>query len=256
MTTSRLISAGVLFSFLTFASCSSVQVPYDMPSDDPSQRSETLIHDAYSTDEASFTETTPTDTRTVADNETGEFLDLEPMPEPYFKKATGGSKVNLGLLIGARTRDSDDWSVLDDQAALGVEFSFIPKYFPIGVEVGILYAFTSENVGGFDVESTTAELYFGPRFEWSIPEGTLKFYAGGGASLIREDVEQIIGAAKQSFDDTTFGLYLHGGLELMLSKTFGVGFDLRGVWSEDATLNGINANPSYYQGAVLLGLHF
>ena len=254
MTTSRLTQAGLLFSLLTLVSCGTVQVPYEVPSDDASMRSETLIQATCTTPATPSTVMTPAEVVSTMDTETGEIV--EPLPEPYFKKATGGSKSSLGILIGARARDSDDWGVLDNQASVGAEFAFLPKYFPVGVEVGLLYAWTSESVAGSDVESTTTELYFGPRFEWSIPEGTLKFYVGGGASLIRSDVDQIIGSAKQSFDDTTFGGYLHGGLELMLGETFGIGFDLRGVYSGDASFNGIDANPTYYQGAVRFGLHF
>ena len=254
MTTSRLLSAGLLFSLITLTSCATVEVPYQVASEEQAMSNERLTDEASGMQPVAIAEPEATGTRMTLDAETGEMM--EPLPEPLYKKATGGSKVNLGILLGARARDSDDWGTLDNQVAVGAEFSFVPKYFPIGVEVGMLYAFTRETVSGFDVDSSTVELYFGPRFEWSIPEGTLKMYVGGGASLIRSDIDSIVGSAKQSFDDTTFGGYLHGGLELMLSKNFGIGFDLRGVYSGDATFNGVDVNPTYYQGAILLGLHF
>lgn len=247
MSTPRLISAAAFFSILTLASCASVQVPYQTVDPIPDQS------------QVTGTQATTTElgaARFAMNYETGARVDYGYNPEPYRKRATGGSKVNLGILFGARGRDSTDWGQLDNQIGGGVEFSFVPKYFPIGVEIGLLYATTSETVSGIDLDSTTAELYFGPRYEWSIPEGTLKFFVGGGASLIRNDADAIIGSAKQGFDDTTFGGYVHGGLELLLSKTVGIGFDLRGVWSGDASINNVDLNPSYYQGAVLLGLHF
>ncbi len=256
MSTTRLISAGFLFSLLSLASCGSVQVPYQMPEAGPRSDSSAASLPADLISGVDSREETGVAAGWTTDSESGELLDLDAVPAPYYKKASGGSKVNLAFLLGARSRDSNDWGVLDDQVSAGVEFSFVPKYFPIGVEVGLLYAFTSDTVGGIDLDGTTTELYFGPRFEWSIPEGTLKFFVGGGASLIRSDVDQIVGSLSQSFDDTTFGGYIHGGLELMLSKSFGIGFDLRGVFSEDATLNGVDLSPNYYQGALLFGLHF
>lgn len=191
---------------------------------------------------------------------------VDPVPDvaastaelPARRQSSAGTMNSLALLLGGRVLDNEDWSPLDDQLMLGLEFASVPKYFPVGIEFGYQGSYVSEDVAnGASTESLTGglhEFYVGPRFGTQDPAWAL--WAGLGFSVIYAKMDGLVLGNKSSDNDTVFGAYAHVGVEYKVSEAFGIGLDARGMYGQDASLDAVERKTSYLQMALLLALHF
>ncbi|MEZ5988291.1 MAG: outer membrane beta-barrel protein [Planctomycetota bacterium] len=264
-----------LAGLAALASCGSIRIPHEVSVTDAPAAPEAVA--------VQVAAATPSETSALApvplglelrglglgiDPETGyewSEADWREWSEPAaFRQSKSKRSVNLGVLLGARAMSDDqDWqSNLDQQLMAGAEASFMLKHMPIGIELGVLTSFTSEDVQAgsitLDTDVRLYEFFAGGRVEFGIPEGGFVFFAGAGVNAIMTYVEarETVTNVTTDDNDTTLGGYLHGGMEIMVSDNVGIGFDLRAAFADKASLFNSEADPSYYQGALLIGFHF
>jgi len=233
MKTPPLLSLLTAASLVLASSCTSTSVPWRERPD--------LVTDAVETPPATLRPSRP---ETVA-----------PMRR---RKSSAGASSSLALLLGGRILDNTDWAPLDDQYMAGIEFASIPKYFPLGIEVGYQGSYQSQDADNGSVRETLHggqhEVYIGPRFGISDPGWGL--WAGLGFSVIYNHAEAFVAGAKKDGSDTVFGGYAHVGVEYKLAKSFGIGLDARGMYGQDATFLGQDHKTTYLQMALLFAFHF
>ncbi len=159
---------------------------------------------------------------------------------------------NFTVLVGQRMLDEDDWEPVEDQIVMGVEVDQYELDESFGWEVGIQYSDDDGSVLGTDVSGSTTEFSFGVRktFWYS---GKLHPYIGLGISTLRAESD-ISGGTRDK--DGAVGGYAHAGLYWNVGQNFNVGVDVRTLQLTDITLNGVDADSNYFQGAVTLGLAF
>jgi hypothetical protein len=150
------------------------------------------------------------------------------------------------IYLGQRSLDSTDWSPVDDQPTLGIEFSQESTGSAIGWEVGL--AGSSDESG--PLKGSTGEIYGGVRK--SFGSDTVRPYLGGGLSFINAKAE--VGSA--SDDDSSLAGYVHGGLQFLVSRTFEIGLDLRVLFGSDLEIAGVSTDADYGQAALTFGWRF
>ncbi len=154
------------------------------------------------------------------------------------------------LYVGQRMFDEDLWEPVEDQFALGLEFSAEKPTDLVGWEGGLSYSFDEEEVAGFDVDASTFEVYGGVHKAFFDPARVLRPYLGAGLAWIFADAE-ISGVGSE--DDDSIGFYAHGGLEARLGQSFYVGADVRFLLGTDIDLGGVSGDGDYTQLALSLG---
>lgn len=168
----------------------------------------------------------------------------------------------IDLYLGERSLDKDDWSPVEDQPVLGLEFVHESHDAPVGFEVALFGSRKKDDVdspiGPVDVTGETVELSVGIRKTFLKDDSRFHPYVGGGLAAIRakfEGEDQTTGASA-SDDDTSGALYLHGGIDFDLGPGFLLGADLRYLGGSDITLFGENGSADYLQFALVLGARF
>jgi hypothetical protein len=161
-----------------------------------------------------------------------------------------------------RSLDQDDWSPVDDQGAIGLEFVREDPGSAVGFELG---AFTSgktkDNVpvgggGTIDVRGRTGEISAGIHKTFSAPGDTVHPYVGAGLAAIRAEFRGNGASSSAEDDDASGGLYVHGGVDFDIGPSLFLGVDLRLLGGTDVTLFGVNGNANYAQFALVLGVGF
>jgi len=175
-------------------------------------------------------------------------------PEPAAERVT-----NVAVHLGARQLDEDDWEPVDQPAALGIELdSYRPDQL-VGFELGVQGSeddddFRDSVLGNVDVEAKFWEVYAGVRKTWAPGGSRVRPYVGGGVTYLDADVEvDVPGLGSASDDDSSLGLYLHGGVDWQVVGGLLLGFDLRAVVGTDISLAGVDSNADYVQAAFVIG---
>ena len=182
------------------------------------------------------------------------------MSVPSSQSATAGStqaashEHQIKLYLGQRSLDEDDWAPVEDQVAFQLEYSHESPADAVGWEVGIGGSADDDTIdigfGPQDVTVATGEIYGGVRK--SFGSGNVRPYVGGGLSFINLDAE----VDSASEDDSSLGLYLHGGVEFLLGQSFALGLDLRTLLGSEITLAGFDTDADYLQLALTVGWGF
>lgn len=158
---------------------------------------------------------------------------------------------HIAILLGQRSLDEDDYEPVEDQIVFGFEFWREHADDVVGWEAGLQGSGDDGEIAGFDVEGSTGELYGGVRK--SFGTGAIRPYVAAGLSVIRSEVE-VDGFG--SDDDTSLGLYAHGGVLFAVTPTFHVGLDLRGLFGSGMEIGGVDTDADYGQLALVLGFGF
>jgi len=151
--------------------------------------------------------------------------------------------------------DTGDWEPVEDQPTFGLEYSNENPAQSIGWEIGFMASEEDDNIGAFDVEGSTSELYGGIRKSFET-EGAVRPYLGGGLALITAEGEVALGGLSASEDDSSPALYLHGGIAFDVSDAFFIGVDLRILTGSDITFGEYDGDADYTQLAIVLGFGF
>lgn len=142
----------------------------------------------------------------------------------------------VGLQLGHRMLDEDDWAPVEDQTSIGIDLALLNED-GFGGELGFAYSFddTDLNLGGtpVDLEASVAELYGGLRKAWALADGRAQPYVGAGLSLVQAEIEASSDIASEDADDTSVGLYLRGGFDYFITPSFFAGVDARYLFLTD-----------------------
>jgi len=156
----------------------------------------------------------------------------------------------LALYVGGRSFDQDLWAPVEDHGVLGFEYSHQDSPDSFGWEIGLQGSGDDGTFAGFDVEGRTGEVYAGMRKAFGAD--TVRPYVGGGLSVIRAEID----AAGAEDSDVSAAAYLHAGVEFLISPTFFLGIDIRGLFGSDIDIGGVNGDADYGQGAFTFGWRF
>ena len=162
------------------------------------------------------------------------------------------SKSNrIALYVGRRDLDEDDYEPVDEQIAIGIEFSHERSGSAIGWEIGAMGSGDEDDAGGMDVEGATVEGYAG--LKKSFGDGNVRPYVGAGVSYIAA-AKDLIGPGDEH--DESIAGYAHGGLTIDLTQALYIGADFRALFGSDIELAGIDTDADYLQLAFVLGFAF
>ena len=151
----------------------------------------------------------------------------------------------IWVYLGGRKLDDDYYSPVEDQGVIGLEYSYEGSNSVIGWELGLMGSYDDDllvNVG-------VGELYGGVRKTFRRG-ARFQPYLGAGLSLATVRVEPLIGGDEQ---ESAVGGYAHGGLAIMLGRSFHLGLDARTLFGTDVTIAGTDTNADYTQLALVLG---
>jgi opacity protein-like surface antigen len=167
----------------------------------------------------------------------------------------------MRFMIGGRSLHDSDWDPIDDQVAFGFEFVREPLDAPLGYELGTQVGTSTESVhvtgtgNSADVTSLVSEIY-GGLHKTFLRDAAVQPFVGGGLTLVYASLDSHFHSFDTSDDDTTVGLYVHGGFETRIANNLVLGIDLRGVFGTDINLFGNSGDADYGQAAVFLGVGF
>ncbi len=162
--------------------------------------------------------------------------------------SSSGPTSHVSLFLGNRSMHDDDWDPVDDQTVFGIGYDTKLSSIPFEFEATVA---RSKDESG-SVEGITRELSAGLRKTFDVGEPRFHPYVGAGLGLIRAEVE----APGPDDDDTSLGVYLHGGVGYDLSDNWQVGIDLRFLFGSDINLLGNNMDADYTQFAVYVAYAF
>jgi len=176
-----------------------------------------------------------------------------PPPAPRYAK--------IDVYVGVRRLHQNDWDPVQDQSTVGLEYVHEDPSDAMGFELGFFGSRkTKDNVqiGGsfFDVRGQTTEVSAGARKTFWTETGTVHPYVGLGLSLIRAQLRTASGGASSEDEDSTAGVYAHGGIELPLGPSLSIGLDLRVLGGTKIQLFSANGTADYAQLALVLGARF
>ena len=152
-----------------------------------------------------------------------------------YNEPQGGSEPQMGIAIpyepgvfnltlGSRFLENSAWGDLDNQLALGLDYTIKKPGSWLGLNVGALGSYDREKVGGTDIDSWMAEATIGPRayvmFGQSVP---FYCYAGVGLSLVYGELER----ATRRANKTTIGGSASAGLMYQLNSRQALGVEWR-----------------------------
>jgi len=165
------------------------------------------------------------------------------------------------VYLGVRSLDEDDWAPVEDQGTLGLEYVHEHPADLVGFELGLFASGNTKHdvqIGGgtFDVRGRTTELSVGLRKTFCEDPTCVTPYVGAGLSLIRADFKGASGGSSAEDDDSSAGIYAHGGIDIPLGPGVTIGLDLRLLGGTDITLFGVNGTADYGQIALVLGVRF
>jgi hypothetical protein len=161
----------------------------------------------------------------------------------------------VGLYLGQRNLDEDDYEPVDEQVMLGLEFVHEAADSVVGWEFGLAGSADEETVQilgeDVDVEATTGEVYAGIRK--SIGSGRFRPYIGGGVAYIQSELEVSTPLGSADVDDGSIAGYLHVGVSFDLTPGFFIGVDLRALLGSDVEYEGFESDADYEQLALTIG---
>jgi hypothetical protein len=181
--------------------------------------------------------------------------DAAPVPQKAERSAN-----TMRLYIGGRGLDQSEWTPVEDQVSSAFEFVREPADSLLGFEIGTQFGISGERIqvagsGDADVVSTISELYGGVHRTF-FRDSSTQPYIGGGVTLLYARFATDFGNVTTSDEDTSAGLYLHGGVQTHLGTNFIIGLDLRTVFGTDITLFGSSGDADYGQLAFFIGVGF
>ncbi len=186
---------------------------------------------------------------------------IGPLPDA---PTSGASAIqHLGVIVGARTFDEDEFAPVEDQTAFGVEYTgYYSPTAHAGLTVGFQHSSEDDEefapgFGNFDVDVSVDEIYVGVQVPILHPaRSPVVPYVGAGATYLRGDLDVSLNGSSASEDDSTLGVYAHGGVRFVLAEHLVLGIDLRAVFPEDFEIAGIDIDGRYTQIAGFLGFAF
>jgi hypothetical protein len=167
---------------------------------------------------------------------------------------------NANFTFGVRGLDKDFWGGLDNQGVFGVTVDFGKEAWPIHLEVGAAGSGATDKMRDpflpavqIDVTGGVGEVTFGVNKTWKPASGSYRPYIGGGVASVsaKTTIETTQGDVDE--DDSSFGVYFHGGVFWRIGTRFNLGVDGRLMGGTKITLFDNKGDANYGQVALLLG---
>jgi len=185
--------------------------------------------------------------------------DSTPLPEQSWQQDAPKENA-FTVLLGSRSLDSDYWEPTDEPVVLGLGYLHEGAEAPLGVELGFQYGRDTASVfvsglGTIDLTADVGNVYVGMRKTF-LRDKVVQPFLGAGVELGFTTMEASLGATTVEDDDTSAGLYFHGGLLFQVSRSVRLGVDVRIGRGSDVTLFDVDANIDYEQFGLLMEVLF
>jgi hypothetical protein len=166
----------------------------------------------------------------------------------------------FSVLLGSRALDSDHWEPTDEPDVFGLGYVHEGADAPLGVELGFQFGRDSgsefaSGVGTIDVTADVGNVYVGMRKTF-LRDKVVQPVLGAGLELGFTNYEASLGSVTIDDNDTSPGVYLHGGLLFQVSRSVRLGVDVRIGRGSDVTLFGADGDFDYEQFGLLMELLF
>jgi opacity protein-like surface antigen len=171
-------------------------------------------------------------------------------PSAPQEMSTADRANRISIYIGGRQLDEDDYEPVDEQVMFGIEYVRERPEDVAGFEIGLMGSEDDGDLGPFDVEGRTSEIYAG--VHKSFGTDVVRPYVGAGIAYINSEVE----VANVDDDDGSAAGYAHAGINFDISPSFAIGFDFRWLFASDLEIAGVDTDADYGQLAVVLGFAF
>ena len=160
----------------------------------------------------------------------------------------------FNFTLGSRFLEDPGWGQLDNQFALGLDYTIKQRNAWIGLNFGLVGSGTRQTVAGVDTDSWMAEAYLGPRLFLTIPRAPIYGYVGVAASLAYGELERIDSRASE----TVFGASASAGLIYELNSAQALGLEWRTLQFTDFNdeANGGPKDMNYNQIALVFSAAF
>ena len=161
--------------------------------------------------------------------------------------------------VGARDMEVDAWAPLDTPASMGFHYRSYLNLEPLEFELGGSYAYERQG-GGSDPLSRLrfyeVDLGLGLSANPNSGRYFIEPYVGAGLTWLigRSDLEQ--GGGIDTFDDTDFGTYVHGGVRLYVQDRQYVFADWRRTFGTELDVGFGTLDATYEMFSVGLGVSF
>lgn len=164
------------------------------------------------------------------------------------------------VLLGSRTLDSGFWGPTDEPVVFGLGYAYEGNDEPLGVELGFQFGSDtgSAPVSGLvtaDAAANIGNVYFGLRKTFLRDKAVQPFF-GAGVELGFTAVEVGLGTGKVKDDDTSAGIYFHGGLLFQVTGSVRFGVDVRVGRGGEVTLFNGDGDLDYEQFGLLMEVLF
>jgi opacity protein-like surface antigen len=147
-----------------------------------------------------------------------------------------------------------DFEPVDQQFTVGWGMSQDLQASGLTYEAGVQVGRDTGTVSGVAVSYTNLEFYGGPRYEFVLDK--VHPYLSGGVSLLSADLEGSQWFVSVSDDDSSFGLYVGGGVDLDVGESMFLGVGLRQTFAHEVTLFGGDGDADFTQFFVRIGSSF
>jgi opacity protein-like surface antigen len=173
-------------------------------------------------------------------------------PAPAAARDQGGLFIRLGTQTMS---DSTAWEGIDEPVSLAIDTAYRASGSHFGSEFGLGFAGDSVTVSGVDVSTFFVEFYGGARYTWDVGSAE-RFhpYLGAGLTYVFGNVSGDGGVVSE--DDSSLGVYVHGGAYYRLGSSFSLGLDARSVSGTSGTFFGVETDLNYTELGMLIGWGF
>ena len=161
---------------------------------------------------------------------------------------------NANFVLGTRGLDKDFWTPVNGQFVIGTMVDFGKQKWPVHLETGILVSVGAEEdfIGTSDVYGSVAEICFGVNKTWEL-KGPARPFIGGGLSSVGATYVIEVPGDDIDDNDSSGGVYFHGGVFWRLGRRFNIGIDGRILVGTHITLFGEDGDADYAQLGMVLG---
>jgi hypothetical protein len=142
------------------------------------------------------------------------------------------AEANINFLLGWKMLDEDDWPDANTHGAFGIQTTFGPNKWPVGIAIDAYGSATSQDYVVLEPDLLTAgltqtsfELGVGVRKIWKSNKA--RPFIGGGLASINANRDVWIGKVSLNRTDTGPGVWIDGGCFWRLGKKFNIGLNAR-----------------------------
>ncbi|MFP6685404.1 MAG: hypothetical protein VB934_11850, partial [Polyangiaceae bacterium] len=182
-----------------------------------------------------------------------------PLPEQSWRQDAPKENA-FNVLLGSRALDSDYWGPTDGPVVFGLGYMHERAEAPLGFEVGFQFGRDSESIfvsglGTLDLAVDVGNVYVGMRKTF-LRDKVVQPFLGAGVELGFTSVEGSLGAVVVDDNDTSGGVYFHGGLLFQVTGSVRLGVDVRIGRGSDVTLFDVDGDLDYEQFGLLMEVLF